>query len=433
MKKTPHKPQKSLSHQEIKSLHELSYETILKLETLHGINASSEEGRYATFFGRDSMITGLKLLRIYNKKPDDAFLRIIKNTIQTAVRLQGKTMNPNSGEEPGKIIHEYREVHQNGFMVRKKPWFIYPDKTLRNYDSVDSTPLFLILSAQFYDLTRDEEFLKQILPSVEKAFDWTEKFGDIDKRDVFLEYLLQRPEKFGGLVNQGWMDSEESLLIEGEPPKEPVSLVEVQGYYFKALRLWANILQKTDKQRSLEFENRSRKLKEQFNQLFLMHSENLYYFAQANFGLKVHIQEIRTNPGHCLWASVKTDGNFESIIDDKYIPDVVTRLMKPDMFDPNVGIRTLSKKSKFFDACSYHNGSIWPFDNGLIAEGFENFGFKGESEQLKTAVLTAIKQFQTSIELYCSQDGEVKEWRKGKLHSAQTQAWTAATILDFTT
>lgn len=435
MGKTSRKPPKPFKNSHLQSLNKLACSAILELETPFGINASGRNDPYAAFFGRDSMITGLKLLRVYKKKPDETFLRIVSKTIKTASKLQGKEINPASGEKPGKIIHEYRKVDQKGFVVNKKPGYIYQDKTFRNYDTSDSTPLFLILVAEFYNLTGDEEFLKQILPIVERAFYWIEKFGDIDKRDFFLEYLLQRPEQFGGLVNQGWMDSEESLLIDGEPPKEPVSLVEVQGYYFKALWLWANIFQKTDKQKSSEYEERARQLKEQFNQLFLMQTENLFYFSQANFGLKAHIQEVRSNPGHCLWASVRTNVGFESIIDHKYVPDVVARLMKTDMFEPNAGIRTLSTKSKFFDPCSYHNGSIWPFDNGLISEGFENFGFKKEAEQIRTAVLSAISYAGTPVELYCvEKDGAIREYisERGH-HGAHKQAWTAAAILDFTT
>lgn len=423
----------NFSEKDKKYLYDLAYKTILELQSPLGINASGKDDRYATFFGRDSILTSLKLLRVYKKHPDEIFLEIIKKTLKTAARLQAKTMNPASGEETGKIIHEFRKKGLEALMDKKKPWFVYPDKTLRNYDSIDATPLFLILAAEFYNLTKNKVFLKNMLPNVEDAFFWIKTFGDIDKRDSFLEYLLERPEPFGGLVNQGWMDSTDFLLIHGEPPKEPVALVEVQGYYFKALKLWSEIYEEINKNKAEEHKAKAERLKEEFNKFFLMRSDNLFYFSQANFGLKAHIQEIRSNPGHCLWSSVKNNGKFESIIDDKYIPDVVARMMKPDLFHPKAGVRTLSKNSKFFDASSYHNGSIWPFDNGLIAEGFENFGFKKESNLVKQAILSAIKKFNTPIELYCLQNGKLSEWKENYLHSTRKQAWTAATILDFTT
>src|SRR3989344_8675852 len=137
---------KSSGRQTLKSLRELAYESLLQLETPLGINASGQGDRYAAFFGRDSAITCLKLLRVHKKNPDDIFLRIIRHTIQTAIRFQGKTINLKSGEKPGKIIHEYREKDYYQLTSKTKPWYLYPDKTLRNYDSVDATPLFLILT-----------------------------------------------------------------------------------------------------------------------------------------------------------------------------------------------------------------------------------------------------------------------------------------------
>src|SRR3972149_12146635 len=138
MAKKIHQPHKFLQEEDLKSLHNLAYKTILELETQLGINASGNEDRYAAFFGRDSMITCLKLLHVYKREPDEIFLRIIKKTIATAVRLQGKEINLSSGEKPGKIIHEYRESGYHHLTSRQKPWYIYPNKTLRNYDSVDA-------------------------------------------------------------------------------------------------------------------------------------------------------------------------------------------------------------------------------------------------------------------------------------------------------
>ena len=427
---------KSLQNQDLESLNKIAYETILELETPLGINASGKGDPFAAFFGRDSAITGLKLLRVYKKKPDPSYLRIVRKILKTASRLQGKDINLASGEKPGKIIHEYRKAGYSHLTSEERPWYIYPDKILRNYDTTDSTPLFLILAAEFYDLTQDEKFLKEILSTVEKAFHYAEEFGHKGGKRIFLEYQLHRPAPHGGLVNQGWMDSIDSILIYGEPPKEPVALVEVQGYYFKALKLWAKIYQKIDQKKAEKLKARASELDREFDRVFLNRSEGLYYFDQAIVAQKAEIVEVRSNPGHCLWSAVQNNnGKFESIINNEYIPDVVARLMKPDMFEPNAGIRTLSTKSKFFDPFSYHNGSIWPFDNGLIAEGFENFGFKKEAEQIKNAVLNEISYFGTPVELYCvDKNGVIKEYisERGH-HGAHKQAWTAATILDFTT
>lgn len=381
------------------------------------------------------MITSLKLLRVYKRNRDKAFFRIITKCIETAVKLQGKRVNPLSGEETGKIIHEYRKSGYEHLVSHRNPWYLYPDKTLRNYDSIDSTPLFLILVGEFYKYTKDQEFLQQILPSVGDAFFWINNYGHKRRDGLFLEYLLQRSDSYGGLVNQGWMDSPDSILISGESPKEPIALVEVQGYYFKALKLWASIYEKIDSEKSRDYQKKAQDLKKTFNELFLLKTEELNFFAQAIFGSKALILERRSSPGHCLWASYEEGGKFESIIDDKFIPDVVKRLMRPDLFLPGAGIRTLTTKSKFFNPLSYHNGSIWPFDNGLAAEGFNNFGFSNEAKKVRDAVLLAIKHFGTPVELYCANlDGALSEYKEeAGRHGTLVQAWTAATILDFTT
>ena len=435
MAKKIHQPHKFLQEEDLKPLHNLAYKTVLELETQLGINASGNQDRYSAFFGRDSMITCLKLLRVYKKKPDKIYPRIITKTIKTAANLQGKTINLRSGEKPGKIIHEYREKGYYHLIDGPNPWYIYPDKTLRNYDSVDATPLFLILVAEFYNFTKDGHLLKEVLPSVKAAFDYLYKFSPKGGNRLFLEYQLHRPKYYGGLVNQGWMDSVDSILIYGKPPKEPIALVEVQGYYFKALKLWSDIFQKIDADRAKICKRRALKLKEEFNNLFLMRNENHFYFSYAIFANMAQILEVRSNPGHCLWATVQKEGKgLESIIDNQYIPGMVKRLMRPDLFDPKAGIRTLSRESKFFDPCSYHNGSVWPFDNGLIVEGLENFGYYKEADKIKRAVLDSISKLGTMAELYCTFGGEIKEYKEhGGHYGAHKQAWTAATILDFTT
>lgn len=435
MKNQRHTQHKSLKKINKDNLYKLAYKTILELETPYGINASGKSDRFATFFGRDSMITGLKLLKVYKKRRDEIYLRIIRNTLKTAQKLQGKTVNPLSGEEPGKIVHEFRKKGYHHLINKPKPWYLYPDKTIRNYDSVDSTLLYIILAGEFYKFIKDDKFLKEILPSIELAFRWAKNSGHKKYQSEFIQYFLQRPDPYGGLVNQGWMDSPDSLLITGQPPKEPVALVEVQAYYFKALKLWSKIVEQIDQTKAQVLNKKAGDLKEHFNELFLIKTENLFYYAQAIFGNKAHILERRSNPGHCLWASIESKGKHESIIDDKYIPDVVERLMKPDLFVKRAGIRTLTTKSKFFNFCSYHNGSIWPFDNGLVAEGFENFGYKSEATKIKDAVLRSISHFNTPIELYCvDKENTIEEYReKEGFYGSHKQAWTAATILDFVT
>lgn len=100
----------------------------------------------------------------------------------------------------------------------------------------------------------------------------------------------------------------------------------------------------------------------------------------------------------------------DCIVDEARIPALVARLMQPDKFEPNAGIRTLSKYSRCFIYNSYHNGSIWPHDNGMVIEGFEQWGYAKEAQQVRKALAQAFAHFQTPIELFAFSDEHVYEF-----------------------
>ena len=53
---------------------------------------------------------------------------------------------------------------------------------------------------------------------------------------------------------------------------------------------------------------------------------------------------------------------------------VAETLLGPDSFS-GWGIRTVASGEARFNPISYHNGSIWPHDNAMIALGFARYGF----------------------------------------------------------
>src|SRR5437868_3312915 len=144
-----------------KKLLQIAYNSLLDLSSDEGINASGKEGVYGCVFGRDSAITILKILQATSKHPDKKLTEICKKGLYTLTSLQGKEKNVESGEEPGKFIHEYRRPHQGieRLINREKdpekpwdnPWYVYPDGTVRNYDSIDSTPLALIAIYRYWE------------------------------------------------------------------------------------------------------------------------------------------------------------------------------------------------------------------------------------------------------------------------------------------
>lgn len=425
------------------------YHSLLELTTDEGINASGKEEVFGCIFGRDSFITILKLLKVYenNKKSPQidvsSFPFICKRALTTLIELQGKETNIESGEEPGKFIHEYRKEKYERLINRPRPWYVYPDKILRNYDSIDSTPLGLIALYHYWQATHDDHFLLQSLPAVEAGLNWLITYGDRDK-DTLLEYELPKDRKHGGLVVQSWTDSRESLIqSDGRFPEYPIAPVEVQGYAWLALQLWADYYEdRTHNYAKTEnfahsLRAHAAQMKKTFNEVFPFMSENYSFPAQALDGYKNQLQTVTGNPLILLWATHRTNGKTESILEDNLVADLVKRSFLPDMFDPSAGIRTMSAKASLYNAGenSYHNGSFWPKLNGLCHEGLLNWGYEEHAEQLRFATLKPLAYFGTPIELYLkeTEDTYIPYKNARGQQSCRQQAWSAAAALDLLT
>lgn len=415
------------------NLFQIAYNCLIKNSTEDGFNASGKEEIYGCFFGRDSELSILKILKAHSKRPHLELLQTCRKSLITLIGLQGKEFNLSSGEQPGKFIHEYRKNQFEHLIGLNKPWFVYPDGLLRNYDSIDSTPLGLIAIYKYWQIAQDGEFLITALPSIEAALNWIITFGDQDK-DSLIEYSFPKERTHGGLTVQSWTDSHESLRQpDGTMPKYPIAPVEAQAYAWLALKLWSDFYQESSPQFAQKLISQSEKIKHEFNQKFILKDQGLFYAAQALDGDKNQIKTITGNPLICLWASYQTPAKTECIIKQEYISDFVQRGFLSDMFDAEAGIRTMSNLSQTFNPTqsSYHNGSFWTILNGLIHEGLDNFGYQSEAERLKKASLNPIRHFQSAIELYIKTDHGLQEFQ---LTSGQTgcrsQTWSAAAILD---
>jgi len=407
--------------------------SLQELETPQGVLASARDEAYGCIFGRDSLIVSLELLRAYKRTKNSYFLELVERSLRTLANLQGRHRNIESGEEPGKIIHEYRpERHEHLTRLAEDPWFLYPEGVLRNYDSVDATPLFLIAVSE-YSKVGDERFLITIMPAVRAALKWLNKF------DGFVTYSFHTERRHGGLKVQSWMDSTESLFYEdsNDRPPYPIASVEVQAYSWAALRAWGQ-------------EERAAKLKEIFNEQFVLRGQKNLTLAFALDGEGRKLTSARSSMGHVLWAvymkpefpgqnglveAKPTRGPFgkgipaECILNDEYIPALRDRLLSRDLFVPKAGIRTLSSRSLRYDHMSYHNGSIWPHDTAMLAKGLENFGFEEDAKAVRQALLRAYAHFKTPVELYSWHRG-LREYAPANGHRAcRVQAWSAASLL----
>ncbi len=358
---------------------------------------------YFSFFGRDSLIASIQTLSLN--------VNIAKDTLRVLAQYQGKEFNDWRDEEPGKILHELRRGDMT--LSGEMPHGPY-------YGSVDSTLLFIWCYALTLDWTGDREFFKELWPAVEKGLEWASHYGDIDG-DGFIEFN-RRSER--GILHQGWKDSDESMGGSlGPHPTGPVALVEVQGYYYAALTATARVLRRfgdPDQQALAEsLDTQAGRLKEAFNLKFWWPEEN--FFAQALDGQKEQVRNITSNPGHCLWSG---------IVDQHKAAAVVARLMQPDMLS-GWGIRTMSALDHTYNPMSYHNGSVWPHDNSLIAAGLRRYGFDKEALALVEQLLAAATTFPDSRlpELYCGfprvEDGIEEAAPAAYPVSCSPQAWAA--------
>ncbi|HZD59747.1 MAG TPA: glycogen debranching N-terminal domain-containing protein [Anaerolineae bacterium] len=330
---------------------------------------------YVTLFGRDSLITAYQTLPFLS----DMALGALRNL----ARHQGREVNPLNDEEPGKIVHEIRwgELATTGRIPHK-----------RYYGTVDATPLFIILLSEVYKWTADKAIIEEFKEPLLKALEWIDVYGDKDD-DGYVEYK-RMSEK--GLENQGWKDSWDCVrFADGRFPEAPIAMCEVQGYVYIAKLGAAKLLDLLGEgKRAAELRDEATRLKESFNQDFWMEAEG--YFAEALDKNKNQVDAITSNPGHLLWSG---------IVDEEKAAILKERLLSPDMFS-GWGIRTMSSKMWPYNPVSYHNGSIWPHDNSIIAMGLMNYGFYNEALKVIDSILDAGQYFayQRLPELFCGFD-----------------------------
>jgi glycogen debranching enzyme len=351
---------------------------------------------YTTIFGRDSIIVSLQTLPL---NP-----RIAKDTLRYLARHQGWKEDSFTEEQPGKIMHELRR----GEMARagETPHVPY-------YGTIDATPLWLILLHEAWLWTGDDELVRELLPNAKRALDWIDRFGDRDG-DGFVEYH-RTSEK--GLVNQGWKDSGDGVPFpDGSMPEPPIALVEVQGYVCDARRRMAAIFEHLgDLDRAGALRREAEKLRAAIQEQFWL--DDTGTFAIALDGKKRPVRSATTNAGHLLWSGVPTDEQARRMSE---------HLLSRDMFC-GWGLRTLSASHKAFNPMSYHNGSVWPHDNAIVALGLARSGQTKAMLPIFTGLFDVSAAFTNHRlpELFC---GMTRERDRAPVHypvSCIPQAWAS--------
>lgn len=366
--------------------------------------------RFKGPFGRDMLITGWQRLK-YDPS-------ILKASLLTAAKLQGKRVSHDTGEEPGKIFHEYYppEVAKVTHMREKSnvPWL---KPGVAYYFSVDSTPLFLFTLGEYYKMTHDANTVNELWPSAIRALKWIEEYG-LNKQG-FLVHKKYPEEK--GLVGQSWKDSSSELWcgLHGT-----ISVVEVQGYLYAAYRSIAELalIVKGDTQLADSLNRKAEALKENFNKRFWMPDKSFYALAIDQDGHKS--TQITSNPGHLL---------FTGILPKKREEIIIKRLFESDMYT-SYGIRTHSSLEHDFDPLSYHRGSVWPSDNWIIAQGLKE-DYPTHYRTLKDAIIKLAERTESAPEyVTVSRSGKLlpfKTFNETIKAPCNPQAWAVGAELDF--
>jgi glycogen debranching enzyme len=319
---------------------------------------------FMTVFGRDSMIAAYQALPY---QPE-----LAQATLQAVAELQATEWDDFADAQPGKILHELRRgtLSALGEIPR-----IY-------YGAHDTTMLFLILLDEYERWTGDREFVQRLEPNVHAALAWIEGPADLDA-DGYLEYR-KRSSSPTALENHCWKDSHDSIrFADGRQARPPIATCELQGYAYDARLRLARLARDIygDPELAGRLERDAAELRRRFNSDFWLADRG--YYALAVDGEKQPVDSTTSNMGHLLWSG---------IVDDRRAARVVRRLLREDLFS-GWGIRSLSSEDAAYNPLEYHNGTVWPHDTAIAAEGMRRYGFRDEAGRVCEALLRAAEAF----------------------------------------
>ena len=351
---------------------------------------------FMTVFGRDTLITCLQTLLF---GPE-----LARSALEVLADLQATEDDPSIDAEPGKIVHEVRRGKA------AKNWFE------RYYGTIDATPLYLILLSEVWRWTDDAALVRHFHDPAMRALAWIEEHGDRDG-DGFVEYG-KRSET--GLDNQSWKDSWDSQRFsDGSVAAPPIAPVEVQGYVYDAKKRMAELAREVWRERELaeRLDREADELRARFDEAFWSDARGGFYVLALDRDKK-QVDSLCSNIGHLLWSGIVPPNRVDAVVD---------RLMGPDLWS-GWGVRTMSSADGGFNPLSYHNGTVWPHDNSLIAWGLARYSRWPEAQRIIRRMLNAAGHFDYQLpEVFAGLPRADTPFPIAYPTAARPQAWAAGT------
>ncbi|MEV1026486.1 glycogen debranching N-terminal domain-containing protein [Streptomyces sp. NPDC050264] len=352
---------------------------------------------FLTLFGRDSLLTSYFMLPY---RPE-----LAAGTLSALAATQGQSHDTFRGEQPGRIVHEIRHGELAHF--RQVPYGRY-------YGTIDATPLFLVLLHAHYETTKDAAPATRLERHARSAVDWLLGDGGLTEHG----YLVYTPDP-GGLVNQNWKDSAGAVCHkDGTQAKGPIAVCEAQGYAYDALRRTARLAEHVwhDPHYAQELDRLADELRARFGRDFWMAEDD--FPALALDGAGQQVDALASDAGHLLWSG---------ILDEDRARRAGRRLLEPDFFS-GWAIRTLASGQRPYHPLSYHRGSAWPHDNGVIALGLARYGLADEVARVVAGLTAASAHHGHRLpEVLGGYDRTASARPVPYPHSCSPQAWAAAT------
>ena len=350
---------------------------------------------FMTIFGRDTVITCLQTLLL---GPD-----LARTALHALAEIQASADDPTIDAEPGKIVHELRRGRA------ADNWFP------RYYGSVDATPLFLILLSEVWRWTGDDGLVESLRPAALAALAWIDDRADLDG-DGFVEFARRAP---GGLEVQSWKDSWDSQrFADGRVATPPIAAAEVQGYVFDAKTRLAEIALVVWRDRDLaaRLEHEAAVLSQRFDRAFWVERRRLLRARSRR--RQAQVDSHCSNMGQLLWSGIVPSHRVDAVADQLFA----------DGLWSGWGVRTMSRHDAGYGPLSYHNGTVWPHDNSLIAWGLARYGRHGEARRIARALLDASGEFGYALpEVFTGLARATTPFPVPYPTASRPQAWAAGT------